>query len=366
MTFRLEASVPTRRGSLRGFTLVELLVVIAIIGILFMLLLPAIQAAREAARRSQCQNHLRQIGIGWLNHESTHKFFPSGGWSPWHVGDKEMGVGAPQPGGWMYQILPYIEEQTLYDVPSDGDRNVIMAQQKKAALTLQSTTVTPFHCPSRRPARAIPFTAPQPLWTPKNSDRVETVVCGDYAANAGDNSRGLEFQSEGQETPDNPNDDKWFDLGKTLPWIFPPFKGYGGNLTTVNNWPPLDSQSGVNFTGSEIKISHITDGTAKTYMVGEKFLDPEAYDDSGANGGHNHSYFQGFDWDTHRWATEKWPPLPDTPGLNRYEMFGSAHPGGWHAVFCDGSVRSIPFEIDITVHRRLANRYDGGATAESY
>ena len=99
-----------------GFTLVELLVVITIIGILIALLLPAVQAAREAARRMQCTNHLKQIGLAMLNHEQAHKQFPTGGWGWGWIGDPDRGFDHRQPGGWVYNILPYLEQDALYNL----------------------------------------------------------------------------------------------------------------------------------------------------------------------------------------------------------------------------------------------------------
>src|SRR5580698_9757873 len=101
-----------KRKPAAGFTLVELLVVIAIIGLLIAILLPAIQAAREAARRSQCANNLKQMAGAALNHESARKFLPTGGWGHNWIGDPDMGFGQSQPGGWAYSIMFFMEATT--------------------------------------------------------------------------------------------------------------------------------------------------------------------------------------------------------------------------------------------------------------
>ncbi|HOM19265.1 MAG TPA: DUF1559 domain-containing protein, partial [Thermoguttaceae bacterium] len=100
----------------RAFTLVELLVVITIIGILISLLLPAVQSAREAARRTQCINNLKQIGLAILNHEQARREFPTGGDIPWpnianYLTNGQPNGPAKQGLGWAYQILPYLEQQ---------------------------------------------------------------------------------------------------------------------------------------------------------------------------------------------------------------------------------------------------------------
>ena len=155
----------------RGFTLVELLVVIAIIGILVALLLPAIQAVREAARRAQCQNHLHNIGLALQNYHSARKHFPVGFIS---TGSKEC-IAA---WGWQIFTLPYLEEQSLYDQlrPSEtylepidpnrtGPRNLVDLLQKGTDIPLLQTPLAVFRCPSDSTPALMPYDPPEPAAT---------------------------------------------------------------------------------------------------------------------------------------------------------------------------------------------------------
>ncbi len=172
----------TKNSCRSGFTLVELLVVIAIIGVLVALLLPAVQAAREAARRAQCSNQLKQIALAWQLHHDTHKFYPSAGWGYKWIGDADRGTGKKQPGSWAFSILPYLEATNLYQLGAGATGTA-----KYDALTQLAQTPLPvFYCPSRRPAQA--YHNGDVSGGPGinyNFGNTETLARTDYAANLG-------------------------------------------------------------------------------------------------------------------------------------------------------------------------------------
>jgi prepilin-type N-terminal cleavage/methylation domain-containing protein/prepilin-type processing-associated H-X9-DG protein len=160
-----------------GFTLVEVLVVIAIIGILVAISLPALNYAREAAQRTSCASNLTQLSTAISAHEEAQKTFPTGGWGANWVGDPDAGFGPKQPGGWIYNVLPFIEEKTLREI---GKGMPAMTKRIAIAQVLQ-TPIPVFNCPSRRLPRAYPYTGPNPL---QNCDPPPQAAKSDYAINS--------------------------------------------------------------------------------------------------------------------------------------------------------------------------------------
>jgi prepilin-type N-terminal cleavage/methylation domain-containing protein len=347
----MKSKLPQRNSA--AFTLVELLVVIAIIGILVALLLPAIQAAREAARRNQCQNNLKQLGIATQLFHDTHKFLPSAGWGDWWVGCPDQGMGENQPGSWAFQLLAYIEESARAGVGQGfkcGDAN-----SRKVIGQMIVTPVSVFNCPSRRAAAAYPapnygnvnFEPPSlPLFTAKS----------DYACNVGSFGAGLDTDV-GPATIAEAATYAWKFSGPT----------FVASTRTYPGWVPGTALSGVIFQRSTISFSQITDGTSHTYLYGEKNLNPNAYL-TGEAGNDDQSMYNGYDRDNIRstWVLVGTtgnvygnPPVPDTPGGNFTWQFGGPHPGGWMAVLCDGSVHFFTYDMAPQNHSRLGNRRDG-------
>jgi len=160
----------------RAVTLIELLVVIAIIGALVGLMLPAVQMARESARRSSCANNLKQLGLAAKLHVDSQGTFPTGGWGAHWVGDPDKGFGPKQPGGWIYNVLPYIEQQNLREL---GTR-LADAEKRQALASLLETPLELFQCPSRRSSIPYSYTGPAAL---ENVDPPKKVAKSDYVIN---------------------------------------------------------------------------------------------------------------------------------------------------------------------------------------
>ncbi len=277
----------------RAFTLIELLVVIAIIAILIGLLLPAVQKVREAASRLQCQNHLKQMSLGFHNHHDVHTYFPDGG-RDYRDGRTRNGlqplVAPDQTWGWLYQLLPYIEQDAVWRIPQD---RLVVGEIIKL-----------YFCPSRRAPTVV------------TSGRLEVAMC-DYAGCGG----------------------SWTNQG--YPWN----EGEDGCVVRQGTFKPVRLQ------GS------ITDGTSNTVLIGEKRLDIKLSGQFQCDD--NEGWTSGWDWDNIRWGGES--PQPDNLGTSDLceWRFGSSHPGGCNLALADGSVRSIPYNIDPETFLRLCVRNDG-------
>lgn len=299
------------RQSREAFTVVELLVVIAIIGVLMALLLPAVQGVRESARKTQCANHVKQMAMGAIAHNTQWEYFPNAGGS-WTQGRKVASSGAPHHGarqdwGVFYQILPYIEQKNVFDMTSDVE--------------CASQTIKIYFCPTRRPPKAY-------LGSPQNGLPANTMRGGiDYAGNGG-----------------------WG------PSIFPNCNSFieQNGVIIPRNQPDLDLGCGP-VTNRRVTQTAIADGLSNTLLFGERNFNRQRHGDTLSQADENNGYINGWDWDTVRWAYFN-PAFDRKDNSSADTRFGSSHTGGFNAAMCDGSVRLINYNIGTAELRKLAKR----------
>lgn len=285
-----------------GFTLVELLVVIAIIGVLVALLLPAVQTAREAARRTQCVNHLKQIGLTLEMYHDSFRRYAMGRETHW-----QQGV------SWAFRLLPYMEGKTTHDsfqksLPVFDDANAVAMRTPEAT----------FYCPTRRgPAADRDF---------DNNDQpslVQDVAAGgDYAANAG-----LNFM-------------------------------YGHPLFTPRDVRP-GTVAGPMHTFSKVKARQVKDGLSKTLSVGERHI-PTGLESAPGLEDHDkgdNAFFAADNPLTILSGTQE--GLATGRDDNRSFVFGSEHKQLVNFVFLDGHVSSIGQDIDLETLHYLSIIADG-------
>jgi prepilin-type N-terminal cleavage/methylation domain-containing protein/prepilin-type processing-associated H-X9-DG protein len=354
-----------RRTCQLAFTLVELLVVIAIIGILVALLLPAIQSAREAARRSQCSNNIKNIALAALTYHDAHKHFPvdeviyddapdeidltNGRWIGSGMPDPFMDKGLLSGAGWIVLILPQLEEQALFDqfkpyldkkwhsvkLGMNNDNPVL----RNALATQPSVLMCPSEELTGPRSDQFPYTSgthvDNPAWT-------VAVTC--YKGNAGDTA---------------------YDKSDDLPPFNIPLGYWSGGPQYTFQGQKMDCHYardcfGIFWRGSYarggVKMKEIIDGTSHTFLVGE----------ASPVDGLSAAWVSECDWATAgiqlNWNWRSFPSCVSNGVPSCYWVmkgFRSSHPGGVQFAFADGSVRFIQDNVDHPIYRALSTRKKG-------
>jgi prepilin-type N-terminal cleavage/methylation domain-containing protein/prepilin-type processing-associated H-X9-DG protein len=352
----------------RGFTLIELLVVIAIIAVLIALLLPAVQSAREAARRAQCINNLKQIGIAIYNYHDQNGVYAPGGMGPapnqgsWNWGNTAM--------SWRVMVLPMMEQNPAFN--NLNFQVTLGGGSKWTNQTILYTVFPTFLCPSDGKNREGRF----PLGVQDNANGVWpednawlpppggdpagtsgwTVTVTNYMLSFGDNYAVLPLSGA------NP----WENAPPAPP--FPPGfvrRGWDGFWGTTNVINVVDAGSMRAFSdyrsGQITKVAGVTDGTSNTIMAGEGLPDQDANNEFWTNTGAAVGTTMPLNLYTGNWTGGT--PFGTGDFTNRYSYaargFKSRHPGGGNFLFADGSVHFLKNSISPVTYNALGSRAGG-------
>lgn len=331
----------------RGFTLIELLVVIAIIAILVALLLPAVQQAREAARRSQCKNNLKQYGLALANYHDAYNMFPIGGqnWAPPNI-------------GWQARILPFIDQAALYNTmnlntfsgnPIDNGNAYQDLAQDQMAMWSHSMPVQ--FCPSDN----HPFQSPRWVgWGTQPNINFSGPTDANYCGSLGS-----------QRTPSASSNCQPF-----LQFANPIYVDHGNTLDR-------NQLSGM-FTrlGASVRIGDVTDGSSNTIFVGEMLPPCNDHSSSSGNGqwaynGDNNAHASTLvpinTFTTCPWALPMQITNTACTNPNNWNLswgFRSMHVGGAQFLFVDGSVQFISQNINYNTYQYLGGRADGNVIGQ--